>query len=382
MSELMLKENGRGEYPANQLMQELTQVYKDIPVGLCFFDCNMRFLLINDWLAALNGMPADDHLGRRISELLPDIAAGVESQLRSVIATGEPIIGGTVDAETPAHRGLIRTFQHNYFPVESDDGTVVGVSCVVEDITDRRRMEAALQAQRDALMRKNAELEAYDHTIAHSLKTPLSASIRFLQILSNFKAGNLSEEQQHLLMQALSSLENTGDIVDALLMLSTVSNVQVESKPLDMERLVEEVLRQLAVQRSSAQATVQMPDTWLPAVGHAPWVGEVWLNYLSNAFRYCRPPVQLELGSSMDGPDSVRYWVRDNGTPLTKKQQERLFVPFSRLHHDQADGHGLGLAIVRRAVAKLGGTAGVDTPDSGGNRFFFTLPIVRDLSLK
>ena len=127
---------------------------------------------------------------------------------------------------------------------------------------------------------------------------------------------------------------------------------------------------------------MQLPDKWLPAVGYAPWVGEVWLNYLSNAFKYCRPPVELELGSSMDGPDSVRYWVRDNGTPLTKKEQERLFVPFSRLHHDQVDGHGLGLAIVRRAVAKLGGIAGVDTPDSGGNRFFFTLPIVRDLSLK
>jgi len=272
----------------------------------------------------------------------------------------------------------------------------VGVSCVVEDITDRKRTEAALieakhnleEANKDLdskveqLEIKNAELEAYDHTIAHSLKTPLSASIRFLQILSDFKAGNLSEEQHQLVMQTQTALENTGEIVDALLMLSTVSHEQIEPKPIDMEKLVEETLRQLAGQRSSAQATVQMPDKWLPAVGHAPWVGEVWLNYISNAFRYCRPPVKLELGSSMDGPDSVRYWVQDNGTSFTKKEKERLFVPFSRLHHAQNDGHGLGLTIVLRIAEKLGGSAGVETPDSGGNRFYFTLPAVRDLSIK
>jgi len=229
---------------------------------------------------------------------------------------------------------------------------------------------------------KNAELDAYAHTIAHSLKTPLAASIRFLDILSNFNADSLSKKQHQLARQALTTLENTGEVIDALLMLSTVSHEQVEPKPIDMEKLVEEVLRQLARQQSSAQATVKMPDTWLPAVGHAPWVGEVWLNYLSNAFKYCEPPVELELGSSMDGPDSVRYWVQDNGASFTKKEQERLFVPFSRLHHAQMDGHGLGLTIVRRIAEKLGGSAGVETPDSGGNQFYFTLPAVRDLSIK
>ena len=380
------------QYLLAAALDKMTLFYKDLPVGLCFFDRDLRYLLINDWLAALNGIPAEDHLGRRVSEVLPDIAAGIELQLRSVIETREPIIGGTVDAETPAHPGLIRSFQNNYFPVESDDGKVMGVSCVVEDITDRKRTEAALieakhyleEANKDLdstverLNTKNAELEVYDRTIAHSLKTPLSASIHFLQILSKFKADNLSEEQHQLVRQVQTALENTGEIVDALLMLSTVSHEQVECEPLDMEGLVVEALRQLAGQRSSAQATVQMPDKWLPAVGHAPWVGEVWLNYLSNAFRYCRPPVKLELGSSMDGPDSVRYWVRDNGTSFTKKEQERLFVPFSRLHHDQNDGHGLGLTIVLRIAEKLGGTAGVDTPDSGGNRFYFTLPIARE----
>ena len=129
----------------DQLLEELMRIYSEAPIGLCYFDTNLRFLMINDWLAALNGLPVADHLGRRISEVLPKDAAGVETQLRQVLDTAEPIIGGMVDAETPAHPGLLRSFRHHYYPIRSDAGTVVGVGCVVEEITDRKRVEEALR---------------------------------------------------------------------------------------------------------------------------------------------------------------------------------------------------------------------------------------------
>ena len=129
--------------PRDHLQEELVRFYGDAPIGLCYFDRNIRFLMINDWLAAINGLSVDDHLGRRISEVLPEVAVGVEAQLRQVLDTGEPIIGGEVDAETPAHPGLIRSFRHNYFAVKSDTGTVLGVGCVVEEITEWKQAEAA-----------------------------------------------------------------------------------------------------------------------------------------------------------------------------------------------------------------------------------------------
>ena len=75
-------------------LSELTQIFRDVPVGLCTFDLSLRFVFVNEWLAALNGVPAAEHLGRTIHELIPDVAAGVEAQLRQVIETGKPIVGG------------------------------------------------------------------------------------------------------------------------------------------------------------------------------------------------------------------------------------------------------------------------------------------------
>jgi PAS domain S-box-containing protein len=117
------------------------RLYAIAPVGLCYFDTDLRFRYINEWLARINGIPAEEHLGKTIDELLEDVAGGVVLQLRHVLETGEPITEGEVEAETPAHPGELRHFMHNYYPDKRKDGTVVGVSCVVQDITERVALE-------------------------------------------------------------------------------------------------------------------------------------------------------------------------------------------------------------------------------------------------
>ena len=124
---------------------DLKRIYADAPIGLCYLDTDLRYIHINEWLAAINGLEAEKHLGRTIGEVLPHVAADVESQLRDVIENGQALLGGTVEAETAAHPGVRRFYEHNYYPVKSDDGTVVGVSCAVQDITERRLAERDLQ---------------------------------------------------------------------------------------------------------------------------------------------------------------------------------------------------------------------------------------------
>ncbi len=120
---------------------EVERLYAIAPVGLCYFDTDLRYRYINEWLARINGLEVEAHLGKTIDEVLQDVAVGVVQQLRQVIETGEPIIDGEVEAETPAHPGESRHYMHSYYPDKSEDGTVVGVSCVVQDITERIEWE-------------------------------------------------------------------------------------------------------------------------------------------------------------------------------------------------------------------------------------------------
>ena len=127
---------------------EAERLYAIAPVGLCYFDTDLRFLYINEWLANINGLPVEAHLGNTIDEVLKDIAVDVVPQLRHVLETGEPVIEGQVEAETPAHPGEPRHYMHNYYPDKNENGTVVGVSCVVQDITERIELETGSPANR------------------------------------------------------------------------------------------------------------------------------------------------------------------------------------------------------------------------------------------
>ena len=109
----------------------------NVDVGTCLFDRELRYLQINRCLAAINGLSVEAHLGRTINEVIPDVAVRVEPLLRGVLKTGKPVIDGFVRAQTAAPPREKRVFQHSYHAVKSGDGVVVGVRCVVQEITRR-----------------------------------------------------------------------------------------------------------------------------------------------------------------------------------------------------------------------------------------------------
>ena len=127
-------------------------------VGLCYLDSQLRFIHINNSLAAINGLPAEEHIGKSISEVLPEIAAaGAEKELRSVLESGESVTSGTVTAPTPAHPGSAHTYAHDYHALRSNDGNIIGVICCVMDRTDLKRAEQ----KRDNYIR---EIEEFNKT--------------------------------------------------------------------------------------------------------------------------------------------------------------------------------------------------------------------------
>jgi signal transduction histidine kinase len=151
-------------------------------------------------------------------------------------------------------------------------------------------------------------------------------------------------------------------------------------KPLDMAAIIAEVQQRLAYMIEEYQAELVLPasSAWPTALGYAPWVEEVWANYLSNAIKYGGQPPRLELGATVleEAKGMVRFWVHDNGPGLEPEEQAKLFTPFTQLNQVQAKGHGLGLSIVRRIVEKLGGQVNVESEGIPGRGcvFSFALP--------
>ena len=154
---------------------------------------------------------------------------------------------------------------------------------------------------------------------------------------------------------------------------------EVKAKLIDMANITTEARNQLTKLITERHAEIAAPDEWPGAMGYAPWVERVWVNYISNAVKYGgKPdkdvPPRIELGFDEPAGSRVCFWIHDNGPGLTSQEQAGLFTPFTRLHQVHAEGHGLGLSIVHRIVEKLGGEVGVESEVGRGSTFYFTLP--------
>jgi signal transduction histidine kinase len=245
----------------------------------------------------------------------------------------------------------------------------------------QQQVEAELQFKKDyaiELEKRNTELNAFARTVAHDLKNPLNGLLGLSnRLVTNCSSGHIcSELDQKCLQLIVESGNKMVDIVNALLLLARASGQDnVKTKPLDMSSIIRQVIeKRLVYMIRDFQGDISLPDSWPMALGYGPWIEEVWANYLSNGLKYGGQPPHLEIGADRQDEGKIRFWVRDNGPGLTEEAIARLFTPFTRLHKDRAEGHGLGLSIVQQIVEKLGGEVGVENAESQGSLFYFTLP--------
>jgi PAS domain S-box-containing protein len=133
--------------------RQLNSFFRGATAGLVLLDKDLRYLQINGTLAEMNGVPVNQHIGRTIREVVPQIAAAVEPIFQQVLTTGEPVLNVEVSGETPCQPGIQRHWMESFFPISGADGSPDGVGSVVVEITDRKRAE-------EELLLKNAILAA------------------------------------------------------------------------------------------------------------------------------------------------------------------------------------------------------------------------------
>ena len=246
----------------------------------------------------------------------------------------------------------------------------------------RHSMEQQLREYAAELETRNRELDAYAHTVAHDLKHPLSLIVGYADVLLSEEGTTTQQVLQVCARGIAGTARKMNSVIDELLLLAEVRKADVDMKPLDMGNIVNAARERLQPMIEQHEAEISVPDTWPTALGHEPWVEQVWVNYLSNAIKYGGERPRIELGTHVDHAPrpsgrSVRFWVRDHGPGLTEEEQEQLFAPFTRLGNRRAEGHGLGLSIVQRIVDKLDGEVGVESRPGEGSTFYFTLKATR-----
>lgn len=338
-------------------------VLNSLEDAVLVIDSQGRVVDFNAVTGRLTRLTLAESIGRPADEVFAEWA-GVFAPYRSVIFARQEI---ELEIDGEKHR-----FDMRISPLAGRANRPEGRLFVFHDITDRVRAER----EREKLIE---ELEAFSHTVAHDLKNPLMIIGGYAEVLLDHYDVLPEDEKKELLTHILAGSENANRIIDALLLLAGVRlQEKVESGPVDMSGVVHKVQDRLLALIDQQHAEIVQPESWPLVVGYAPWIEEIWVNYVSNAISYGGRPPRVELGYDASESKMLRFWVRDNGSGLTAEQQARLFRPFTRLDQAKITGHGLGLSIVQRIAERLEGQVGVESTPGRGSLFFFTLPAAKN----
>ncbi|MCU0635990.1 MAG: PAS domain S-box protein, partial [Gemmatimonadaceae bacterium] len=201
----------------------LDSLMRNAPVGLSYHDRELRIVRINDYLAAINGLPVEAHIGRRVAEVVPDVWPRLEPLYRSALA-GDPVVGVEVEGEVASAPGERRHYVVSCYPVRTADA-ILGIGVVVADITARKRAEAELNSSQQRLA---AVLDATPALVYH-----MDADDRFVLVNRRFESlfGVTAEGVRGLTPYALFSAE----IADAFVMNNR--RVREEGRPLTFEEV-------------------------------------------------------------------------------------------------------------------------------------------------
>jgi len=321
-----------------------------------------RVLNLNTTAEGLVGRPAGEVLGRPLPEVIPGWPLGSDA-LREV-SSRQVVLPGAAEP---------RIYDVRASAVQDWRGQLLSWVFVLRDITAHKAVESTLRERSAELQARNQDLDAFARTVAHDLKGPLVGIIGYAETARRFSRALPMEQIEDSLDTIVEGGRKLDRIIEELLLLASVRAEQVRIEPLSTGEIVADVLRHLDFMIKEREATVVLPEHWPPALGCAAWVREVWSNYISNAVKYGGRPPRVVLGADQ-AAGVVRFWVRDNGAGLSPEEQKRLFQPFTQLARVRAEGHGLGLSIVRHIVEKLGGRVGVESELGKGCTFWFVLP--------
>lgn len=251
---------------------------------------------------------------------------------------------------------------------------------VLIDISGRRQLEEKLEILRTDLDKHvaelaavNIELEAFNYSVSHDLRRPLTVINGYCQVLRDLCRNQLDAESLNYINEVYEGSQKMNRLINTLLEFSCVTHVEMSAKKVDLSKVVEDVARGLTTGDPERLVTFQIAPA-IVASGDADLLWSLFNNLLGNAWKYTsrQKKAVIEFGVIEQGGKPV-YFVRDNGPGFDMAMADKLFMPFQRLPGTGIEGHGIGLATVERIVKRHGGRVWAESEEGWGATFFFTL---------
>ena len=260
--------------------------------------------------------------------------------------------------------------------VSSSDGNPIGILGITRDITERKRAEVEREGLIQELKSKNDELEQFSYTVSHDLKAPLITVSGFLNYLEEDVRANDVEKVQKDVAQINQAIKKMNRLLDEILELSRIGRIIKPSQEISFEELAYEALSNVKGRIEEYDIAVKLQPN-LPAVyGDHQRLVEVLQNLVDNAAKFMgeQTDPKIEIGQNGEENDKPVFYVKDNGKGIAPEHHERIFGLFERLN-PQAEGTGIGLAIVKKIIDFHGGRIWVESEAGKGSTFYLTLPV-------
>jgi signal transduction histidine kinase len=245
-------------------------------------------------------------------------------------------------------------------------------------VSQKKALEYSVNEQNELLLmlkERNEELDAFNHSVSHDLKTPLRNISSFSNLLERRYKDQLDENALEYLNFIVGGTKKMNTLIDNLLEYSKIRQTELRLEPLNMDKMVENIFLEFT---QSLEKKPSLFTNELPSVnGDKILIKQVWDNLMSNAIKYSSKTTKAEItvGATMT-ENEVTYYIKDNGIGFDMKFSDRLFELFSRLHSDQEYlGTGVGLSLVDRIIKKHNGKIWAESKPNTGSTFYFSLPI-------
>ena len=342
----------------------------------------------NSGAERLFGYTAEQILGTNIQLLTPMDCLAEEAHFCNEVRLGQTV--SPYESQRFTREGRLIDVSISASPIYDGMGQLVGLSKIIRDITEQKNNEEALRKTRDDLTQTNFnleemvlnrtaelqetvdDLEHFSYTLTHDMRAPLRALCGFAQLLQDESLQSLDETAKGHLDHIKMSASRMDTMITDALQYSWALRGVFPLKPVNVATLLQELLvADPHLQPPHAQ--IFLDGDFPPVLGNKSGLTQCFASLLDNAVKFVTPGITPRVRVWAETrEDFVRIWVEDNGTGIPKEYHERIWVMFQRLGKPH-EGTGIGLAIVRKVVQRMGGRVGVESEPDAGSRFWVEL---------